>query len=403
MSVASAVPDTRSSASKYIVFGLLYLGWCIAYIDRVAINLALASIGKDLHLSHAALGVVLSSFFIAYAVMQIPGGWLADRFGSKRVVMVGLGFWSIFTILTGSVWSIGSLIVVRCLFGLGEGSFPCASFKGIPEHFPKAQRPKMVSLLVSSNYVGSAITPLLVVPLLLSLGWRGTFHAVGLFGIAFVIIYALVVKKPSQSPDAESSGSQRIGFRELLARPLMWQLVLVSFCLGLVNKGLDSWMPTYLLTVRHIDLKAVGVFTAIPFICAGVSTAISGWVMDTFFDKKEKNLLVGASMLSVIFMYLMYSSETVGHVVLFQSLLYFFKTFVIAAALALVLKLFPGHIVGSATGLLNTGGQAAGFISPLAIGLMVTMFHGSFHAAFIFLTLAACGAVVVSLTIRNRT
>jgi MFS family permease len=161
--------STRTTG-KYNAFAFLYLGWCIAYIDRVAINLALVSISKDLHLAPSAMGVVLSSFFIAYAIMQLPGGWLADRYGSKKVIIVTLLLWSAFTAFTGFAWSLGSLIVIRFMFGIGEGAFPCATFKGIPEYFPRAERPKMVSLLVSSNYVAPAIAPLLIAPLILAFG-----------------------------------------------------------------------------------------------------------------------------------------------------------------------------------------------------------------------------------------
>lgn len=88
----------NKGTGKYIVFALLYIGWCISYIDRAAISIALASIGKEFHLDASVLGVVLSTFFIGYAIMQIPGGWLSDKFGSKKVIMTAILLWSIFTL-----------------------------------------------------------------------------------------------------------------------------------------------------------------------------------------------------------------------------------------------------------------------------------------------------------------
>jgi MFS family permease len=393
---------TSRTTNRYVVFVLLYLGWCVSYIDRVAINLSLASISKDMHLAPAAMGVVLSSFFIAYAIMQLPGGWLADRYGSKKVVIVTLVLWSAFTVFTGFAWSLASLIVIRFLFGIGEGSFPCASFKGIPEYFPRAERPRMISLLVSSNYVGSAIAPLLVAPLMLLFGWRNMFYIVGSVGITYVLVYWGLVRPPAaQERELKAKPGQEVSVKELFRMPLMWQLVIAWFGLSMVNKGLDSWMPTYLLTVRHLDLKSVGILTSIPFIAAGVSTGIGGWVMDKYFDKKEKYFLIISGVMSVIFLYFMHSAKDIRMFILFETLLYFFKTLVLAAVLALPLKLLPGRIVGTATGIINTGGQAAGFVSPVIMGLMIGIFHGSYNAAFWFLIGAACLSVVASVTIRS--
>ncbi|MDR3563436.1 MAG: MFS transporter [Negativicutes bacterium] len=398
---------SNKGTGKYTVFALLYLGWCISYIDRAAINIALASIGKEFSLSPSVMGVILSSFFISYALMQLPGGWLADRFGSKKVVISAIFFWSLFTGITGLAWSLTALLVIRFVFGLGEGAFPCASYKGLAEHFPRGERPKVTSALLSSNYVGSAIAPLLVAPLLLNFGWRNLFYIIGFAGIAFILIYWFVVRPVNvQAVDEKVQGqaerTEKVDMKQLLRMPLMWQLCIAWFALSLVNKGLDSWMPTYLLTVRGLDLKAIGLLTPLPFIAAGISTAIGGWVMVRFFDGKEKYLLVISATCTAVFLYFMYTAQTVIMLIAFQSLVYFFKSFVFATTMALPMKLFPGSIVGSASGIISLGGQSAGFVSPVIIGLMISMFDGSYDAAFWFLIGAACLSVVTSMTIRRN-
>ena len=390
------------STNKYLVFGLLYLGFCISYVDRVAINIALASISQEFGLSPSTMGVVLSTFFVGYAIMQIPGGWLADKFGSKIAVIGALFVWSMFTLGTGYAWSLTALIVIRFIFGIGEGPFAVSALKGIAEYFPKAERPKMTAGLLSSNYVGSAIAPMLVVPLMMYVGWRGMFHWIGILGIAFIALYWFLVKPAIKQEEEVVSGKPKINMKELLKMPLIWQLTLAWFALSLVNKGLDSWMPTYLLTVRHLDLKSVGLLTPLPFVAAGIATAMGGWVMDRFFDGREKYLLVSAALLAAFFLYFMYTAENVIMVIAFQSLVYFFKSFVFAASLALPMKLLPSSIAGSASGVINMGGQSAGFIAPLLIGFMVTAFNGSYDAVFWFLIGAACLSAVTSLSIKNR-
>ena len=190
--------------------------------------------------------------------------------------------------------------------------------------------------------------------------------------------------------------------KRLLKMPIMWQLCIAWFGLSLVNKGLDSWMPTYLLNVRGLDLKAIGLLTPLPFVAAGISTAIGGWIMVRFFDRKEKYLLVGSAALTAIFLYFMYTAQTAIMVIAFQSLVYFFKSFVFATTMALPMKMFPGSIVGSASGIISLGGQSAGFVSPVIIGLMISAFDGSYDAAFWFLIGAACLSMVTSMTIKSN-
>lgn len=181
----------------------------------------------------------------------------------------------------------------------------------------------------------------------------------------------------------------------------MWHLVIAWFALSLINKGLDSWMPTYLMTVRHLDLKSIGLLTPLPFVAAGISTAIGGWVMDKFFDGREKYLLFIAAVLTAVFLYFMYTAETVIMVIVFQSLVYFFKCFVASSVMALPMKKLPGSVVGSASGMINVGGQSAGFISPVLIGFMISAFNGSYDAVFWFLIGCACLSALASITIRK--
>lgn len=389
------------TTNKYWSLFMLYMGFCVAYIDRTAINLSLSAIGQEFELSPATLGIVLSAFFVGYTLMQLPGGYLADRIGSKKVIMLSLAFWSVFTLATGFTYSLMALLIVRFLFGLGEGSFPPASFKGIAEYFPREERAKMAGILVSSNYVGSAVAPLIVVPLMLFLGWRGMFHVLGVFGFAYVFFYWLRIQQVQEN-EYPAEKKKKIDVRSVIGLPIMWKLLIAWFALSLINKGLDSWMPTYLLTVRQLDLKAVGMLTPLPFIAAGISTAVSGYVMEHFFDKKETYLLAGCAVLTAVFLYFMYTAEVISQVIAFQCLVYFFKSFVLGCVLALPLKLLPQSVSGSAVGMINLGGQAAGFISPALIGFIITAFNGSYNAVFIFLIIAACCSAVASLSIGRR-
>jgi sugar phosphate permease len=396
---------TQSKKYQYMVLGLLYLGWCVSYIDRAAISFAATYIASEFHLRPADLGVLLSSFFLGYALMQLPGGWLSDRFGSRPVIVVSILLWSLFTGVTGIAWSLSSLVIIRFIFGLGEGAFPAASVKGVAETFDKMQRPKMSSLLMSSNYVGSMLAPLIIAPLILQFGWRNVFHYIGFAGLLFALLYWFLVRpvklaRADAVVTAEQKAINKQALRTLLKTPLMWQIVAVWFGLSIVNKGLDTWMPTYLMTQRGLNLKEVGMLLPLPFVMAGISTAIGGWGMVRFFDGRERYLLIGSSVLTAIFVYGMYSATTVSGVILYQCIAYFFKSFVLATCIALPTKMLSSRLIGTAIGMVNLGGQTAGFIAPLAIGFLVNAFN-NYDFAFAFLIAAACFSVLVSLFIRT--
>jgi MFS family permease len=390
-------------------FILLYVAFLISYVDRTAISLALGQIGKDFNLEASDLGIVISAFFLGYAAMQVPGGWLADRFGSKYVIVVAIAMWSVFTVMTSFAWSLLSLIVIRLVFGLTEGAFPSASFKGVAELFDKPDRPKLVPLLTSSNYAGSMLAPLIMAPLIIALGWRSAFEVIGFAGVAFALVYFFLVPhvRPAAGSDIQPASTgprartEKAGTRELLKDPFLWQLLTVWFGLSCVNKGLDSWMPIYLLQQRGLDLKAVGILTPIPFLLATIATAIGGWVMTTFFPEREKYLLIGSATLTGIFLFAMYKSQTIMALIFFQSLVYFFKSFVLATVLALPTKVLPVERIGTGLGMVNFGGQCAGFVAPLVMGFLVTG-TGSFDAAFDFLLAMTILAAVVATTIKTR-
>jgi len=380
-------------------FVLLYAAFCISYIDRAAISIALAQIGKDFSLQASDLGIVISAFFLGYAIMQVPGGWLADRIGSRSVVIATIAMWSVFTVMTGFAWSLLALIAIRFIFGIAEGGFPPASIKAIAELFSKDASPKMSTLLMSSNYAGSMVAPLVMAPLIVWLGWRHAFAAIGVAGIAFAVVYWVAIPCVRHAPAAKAGRQMSAAeMRELLKNPLLLQLLTVWFGLSCVNKGLDSWMPTYLLQQRGLDLKAVGLLTPIPFVLATISTASGGWVMTKFFAEKEKYLLIGSATLSGFFLYAMYKSETIAALIVFQSLLYFFKSFVLATVIALPTKLLRHDQIGTGIGMINFGGQSAGFVAPAVMGFIVSG-TGSFDAAFGFLVAMTAIAVLVAATI----
>ena len=335
------------------------------------------------------MGAVLSMFYIGYTIMQIPGGWLADKIGSKKVILVAVALWPVFTILTGMVESLMALLVIRLLFGLGEGGFPPASFKSVAENFSGVARSNASSAMVSSNYIGSMIAPLIVAPLILAFDWRNTFMIIG--GIGFIYIFLFAFLTPSSKAVRQTVDHSKTASSLVLKNKYLWTICAMWFGISIVNKGLDTWMPIYLMTERGLNLKAVGWLLPIPFLIAGLATAAGGWIVNKYFDGKERRLIIPCCILMCLGLYEMYSAVTIAQVIIAQGFVYLFKSLIFALVIALPAKKLPQEQIGRGLGIINTGGMAAGFVAPVVIGALVSW--SGYQAVFMFLI----GAVVFSL------
>lgn len=168
---------------RYAVVSVLFLVWVTSYLDRMVMATAIPYMADDFGLKPVTMGVVMSAFFIGYALCKIPGGILADRFGSRKVMLLGVACWSVFTVLTGFATSLVSLLVIRVLFGVGEGIFPAASYRALCNWFPKKERGLATGSMMSSNSFGPALAPLFVVAIMASWGWHMVFISLFMPGL----------------------------------------------------------------------------------------------------------------------------------------------------------------------------------------------------------------------------
>lgn len=144
---------------RHVILMILFLGWVVSYLDRMVMTLAIPYIAQDFNLSPVQVGAVISAFFFGYAIFQIPGGILADKYGPRKVMVTGISWWTVFAVLTGFMNSLSPMLVVRALFGIGEGVFPAASWKMIANWFPTKERSTANGIMMSSNFFGPAVAP----------------------------------------------------------------------------------------------------------------------------------------------------------------------------------------------------------------------------------------------------
>ena len=264
----------------------------ITYIDRVCISQAAPEIRKELGFSEKQMGAVFSAFTLAYALFEIPGGWLGDRFGPRSVLMKVVAMWSVFTAATGMAWNYASMLVCRFLFGVGEaGCFPNVT-KIFTIWLPSRERVRAQGILWLSARWGGAFTPLLVALVLAAVNWRVAFMLFGLLGVVWAVAFHRWFRdKPSEHPavnaaelalmdgaESNAPGHGSMPWGKLLRSRTAWLLWLQYFCMSYGWYFYITWLPTYLREARSVSLEKSALLAGLPLFFGGIGCFVGGWL-----------------------------------------------------------------------------------------------------------------------------
>ena len=273
--VDETVKAESSRARKLFILISLLFSWMLANADRIAMTIAIIPITKEFGLDAKSAGYVLSAFYVSYALMQLGGGWLSDRFGSRGVLVGCVAAWSLFTGLTGVAGSLGVLLIIRFLFGIGEGAFNPASSVAIAEVFPKKERARAKALVTGAIFIGGALGTGSIAALIHGYGWRVAYHVLGFVGIAMALVLWFSMRNVQRRATSNSGAKNAPKFRPLLRMALMRKTTLIYFFSNIVLIGLISWMPSFLVKTRHIDVVHAGFACAVPYVVAFIS--VKAW------------------------------------------------------------------------------------------------------------------------------
>jgi MFS transporter, ACS family, hexuronate transporter len=394
------VTQTFSRLQKTSCLAGLFLAWAVGYADRILMSTALVPISQEFALNAREAGMLLSAFYISYALMQLVGGWLSDRFGSRIVVVMCIVMWSVFTGATSLAWSFASLLAIRFLFGVGEGSFSPASSVTVAEVFPKPERARAKSFLISTVYLGNAAGSGLIVLTVAKLGWRGSFEILSVIGIVVAAILWMSLRGGMSGQRERRAERPRVIWREVLRMPMAWRLCAIWFFTSMLYVGVQSWMPSYLLKAYGIDLKQVGMAVAVTNLIAFAGGYYVGVLLDRYGKTHERLFLVMGALMGTIFFALMITTSVIWLLLVYWTLFLLSFNFVYATVFAAPLRHVPEHLIGSTSGLMNFGGQMGNTITPIVTGALIAASGGAFFSAFWVLLAAGALSVVAAATWR---
>ena len=411
----------RPTRIRWLLLAWIFVMSAVTYLDRVNIAISGSRLAHEYGLSDVALGSIFSAFVIGYALFQIPGGWLADRFGARRVLTAGALWWGVFTALTASVparlgAALMSFWAVRFMLGAGEAVVYPSSNRFVANWIPTGDRGIANGVIFAGVGAGAGLTPLLITAIMTRFGWRASFWVCALVGcVAGVVWFWLARDTPESHPRVNADELELISAGRMVSAAaaetrnektrVPWRAVLGSreilastfsyFCYGYTAYIFFTWFFIYLVKERGIDVKRSAWYTMFPPIAMMIGSALGGLAADAISRRRGKRagrsgtavagmalaaVLVAlgsgaksAALASVVF------AGGVGALYLSQS-----SFWALTADIA-------GPSAGTVSGLMNMGGQFGGATTALVTPLIARHFgwEQSFLAASALCVLGA--------------
>ena len=399
--------QTSSSGGRWYILLLISLMYLITYLDRVNISTAAPVISKEFDFDKLTMGAIFSAFVWAYAIFQVPGGWLGDRFGPRRVLTVIVGYWSLMTAATALASSATGFIIVRFLFGVGEaGAFPVAT-RAMQLWFPRQERGFVQGVTHSASRAGAAIAPPLVVIIMTALGWQWVFYICGLVGLLWAVWWYFSYRDlPENHPlvtkaelghirgvdaqgviqQANIAASPKVPWRNLLTSPNMWAIMCAYFTYVYCLWIFLSWLPSYLVEFRHFTLLKVGLFASLPLWAGVIGDTVGGLATDWLLKKTGNTKLArravaitGLLGCAVFIVPAALTGDPYTAVYCLTGAMFFLEC-TIGPSWAVPMDA-GGKYSGTVSGMMNMAGNIGGALSPLVFGVLVQ--YGSWQAPFI--------------------
>lgn len=413
----------RFRRHRRTILVMLTSAMVINYMDRSALAVALPFITEDFHLTDVQKGIILSSFSIGYALFNFLGGVLSDKFGSTKVMVVAMVFWSAMCGLTAGAFSFWSLLVLRVLFGAGEGPISTTANKVVNNWFPLTERARSVGISQAGGPLGGALSGPVVGLLAITFGWRVAFVVIALIGLTWAWIWLLVATdKPSQnkrvseeelaelttevSDEELDEPVEKVSMWKAILRPAILATAVSLFCYNYILFFFLTWFPTYLVDAQGISLANMSFVTALPWIVGAAGYVGGGFLIDYIFRRTGKQffsrkvVLVSCLTMSAVLVGVTGTATSAASAVTMMTLAVGFLMLAAPAYWTLIQDAAPKEYVGSAGGLMHGLANISGIVGPTITGFIVA--GGGFAGAFTLAgVLGVVGATVILVFVRR--
>ena len=406
---ASAVSPGATDWSRWLIVALLGIGAIIAYCDRTNISAVLAyrPFVEHFQLSDVGRGVLNSAFFWSYMLLQIPAGWLVDRYGTKIPYAISFAIWCVSSAVTGMTRTLPELTTLRVITGAGEAIVTPASFRWMRQHFQEQQAGLAIGIYMLGTKIGPAVGVPIATWLIHWYDWRLMFLGMGAVGMIWLVPWLLLVK--NDAPLAPKISSQPVSretvpFGNILASPVIWGTVIINFCYNYFVFYCMTWMPAYFVEQRHVSLTKMGLYSFFSFAGIAIVALVSGIAAD-FLIKRGGNA-VTVRKAFVVAGFAIACTEVIGvHAATVDGALFWAVVSLSGLGLTTAnnvalcrMTLIPAPAAGLATGVQNVSTSLAGIVGPILSGWLLQTTGGyaaPMMAIFFFLVVGAVTCIVL--------
>ncbi|HEY7184769.1 MAG TPA: MFS transporter [Blastocatellia bacterium] len=405
--------ENEPTNARRSLLGLIFALAVITYLDRLCISAAMPRMAAEFKLTPDQKGWIFSAFTFAYAVFEIPSGWLGDRFGARMALTRIVLWWSAFTMLTGAALGFWSLLVLRFLFGAGEaGAFPNIA-RAVSRWFPDREQGRAMGVSFVGLAAGSTMAAPVVLTLLQLQSWRWVFVEFGIAGALWLMAWRRWFRDlPEEHPavnDAElkliragrndQEQSHHIPWKTLLSGANLAFICLMYFAYGYGLYFYITWLPTYLLEARGFSVGSTKWLAAAPWMVSALAFWVGGWTTD-WLARRTGNLKLARCGIGVfgyaasaVTLFAVARVEDGRAAALLLALALAFQSFTISSAWAVCLDVGRKY-AGIVTGCMNTVGNIGGTIAPLVVGYAVKSYGSWTLPFYIMAAVFGFGAVM---------
>jgi len=387
--------STPRSGMNRVLF-LLTLSVLINYIDRSNLSIAAPLLKDELGITASQLGTLLSAFFWSYALMQIPAGWLVDRFDVKWIFAAGIFLWTAATGITGRLHGFTALLMIRIILGLGESvAFPSYS-KVLRGHFKEANRGFANAILMTGLALGPAFGMLVGGSAVARFGWRPFFLALGIIGLIWLPFWLLWM--PSRPKNQAGVSGSKSGYLDIFCHRSAWGTCIGQSAINYFLYFLVTWLPFYLVRGRHMSLNEMARAGALVFLMSAASSAVTGklsdrWIMaGTSVTVVRKGVMLAAHIgIGILFCLTVISDGRLFYVMLALTGVFLGMSMCNSWTIAQILA--GPRMVGRWVGVQNFVGNLGGAAAPLLTGLLLDRTGSFYWPFFISAVVAWIGAI----------
>ncbi|OJH38566.1 MFS transporter [Cystobacter ferrugineus] len=430
VSTVSTVGERTRTRVRYFVLFMVFIVTTLNFADRATLSITGSTMQKELGLDSVQMGYLFSAFAWAYVLGQLPGGWLLDRFGTKRVYAWSIALWSFFTLLAGVVGAlpaasvVGAFFLCRLMVGFAEApAFPGNS-RLVAAWFPTAERGTASAIFNSAQYFATVLFTPLMAYITHAHGWRSVYFVMGGLGLALAALWLFVIHEPKAHPRisraeleyierggglvsleqgaAAKAPLQRGALKQLLANRMMMGIYVGQYCINTLTYFFLTWFPVYLVQERGMSILKAGFVSSLPAVAGFIGGVLGGVISDGLVRRghsltfARKTPIVAGMLMSTSMVVCNYV-DSQWLVVAIMSLAFFGKG-VGALGWAVMSDTSPKQIAGLSGGVFNTFGNMAGITTPIIIGYLLKQ-SGSFAAALVFVGANALLAIFCYLLV----